>query len=106
MQMTGFNPQKLSSRTIGLLSGVALGAIGLGQAPEAQAGATFKIDDTKWVSVGAGLRTSFRAQESAAGGDGDKWSNDFNLDNIRLYLNGQIHKYLKVEFNTDCQTCG
>jgi hypothetical protein len=22
-----------------------------------------------------------------------------------LYLNGQIHKYLKVEFNTDCQTC-
>ncbi|CAD6878507.1 FmdC precursor [Methylomonas albis] len=104
--MTGFNPQKLSSRAIGLLSGVALGAIGLAQAPEAQAGATFKIDDTKWVSVGAGLRTSFRAQESGAGANGEKWNNDFNLDNIRLYINGQIHKYLKVEFNTDCQTCG
>jgi len=104
--MTGFNPQKLSSRAIGLLSGVALGAIGLGHAPEAQAGATFKIDDTKWVSVGAGLRTSFRAQESGAGANGEKWNNDFNLDNIRLYINGQIHKYLKVEFNTDCQTCG
>lgn len=104
--MTGFNPQKLSGRAIGLLSGVALGAIGLGHAPEAQAGATFKIDDTKWVSVGAGLRTSFRAQESGAGANGEKWNNDFNLDNIRLYINGQIHKYLKVEFNTDCQTCG
>ncbi|MCQ8180604.1 hypothetical protein NP603_05760 [Methylomonas sp. SURF-1] len=104
--MTGFNRQKTGSRAIGLLSGMALGAIGLSQAPEATAGATFKIDDTKWVSVGAGLRTSFRAQESAAGTGSEKWSNDFNLDNIRLYINGQIHKYLKVEFNTDCQTCG
>ncbi len=84
----------------------ALTTLAIGQIADAQAGATFKIDDTKWVSVGAGLRTSFRAQESGAGGDGDKWSNDFNLDNIRLYINGQIHKYLKVEFNTDCQTCG
>jgi hypothetical protein len=76
-----------------------------GYAPIAEAGATFKIDDTKWVSIGAGLRTSFQAAEQGAGPTGNKWSNDFNLDNIRLYLNGQIHKYLKVEFNTDCQTC-
>ena len=99
------NQIKTSSQTVGLFTGVALGAIGLTQVSDALAGATFKIDDTKWVSVGAGLRTSFRAQESAVGVDGDKWSNDFNLDNIRLYINGQIHKYLKVEFNTDCQTC-
>lgn len=97
--------QKTGSRTIGLLGGMALGVVGLGQAPQALAGATFKIDDTKWISVGAGLRTSFRAQESAAGANGEKWNNDFALDNIRLYINGQIHKYLKVEFNTDCQTC-
>lgn len=103
--MTRVNPQKLSGRSVGMLSGVALGAIGFVHAPQAVAGATFKIDDTKWVSVGAGLRTSFRAQESAAGIDGDKWTNDFNLDNIRLYLSGQVHKYLKLEFNTDCQTC-
>lgn len=72
--------------------------------PMSQAGATFKIDDTKWVSIGAGLRTSFTATEEAA--NAGKWSNDFNLDNIRLYLNGQIHEYFKIEFNTDCQTCG
>ena len=71
------------------------------------AGATFKIDDTKWVSVGAGLRTSFQSAEDSAGTPGNsQWSNDFNLDNIRLYLNAQIHEYIKLEFNTDCQTCG
>ncbi|WP_426991158.1 hypothetical protein [Methylomonas sp. CM2] len=104
--MTGINPPKHNRRAAKMLGSVALSALGLSQAPEALAGATFKIDDTKWVSVGAGLRTSFRAQESGAGANGEKWNNDFNLDNIRLYINGQIHKYLKVEFNTDCQTCG
>lgn len=91
--------------------GKALGQIlftacALGLASQAQAGATFKIDDTKWLSVGAGLRTSFTAREKAAGGpNSDKWNNDFNLDNIRLYLNAQVFKYFKIEFNTDCQTC-
>ncbi|MFM8330975.1 MAG: hypothetical protein ACKN9T_04750 [Candidatus Methylumidiphilus sp.] len=79
------------------------GALGLA-ADSAQAGATFKIDDTKWLSIGAGLRTSFTARENAAP-DSDHWSNDFNLDNIRLYLNAQVFKYLKLEFNTDCQRC-
>jgi len=96
---------KPGGRQLRLLCSTVAAALAVGYSMETQAGATFKIDDTKWVSVGAGLRTSFRAQESAVGTDGDKWSNDFNLDNIRLYLNGQIHKYLKVEFNTDCQTC-
>ncbi|WP_133718853.1 porin family protein [Methylocaldum gracile] len=82
----------------------ALAALTTAYAPASLGGATFKIDDTKWVSIGAGLRTSFTATEEAA--NAGKWSNDFNLDNIRLYLNGQIHKYFKIEFNTDCQTCG
>ena len=104
--MSGLNQHQTNSRKKRLFCGAALTALAVGYVAETQAGATFKIDDTKWVSVGAGLRTSFRAQESAAGADGSKWNNDFNLDNIRLYLSGQIHKYLKVEFNTDCQTCG
>ncbi|MCX7098824.1 MAG: hypothetical protein NTV43_13060 [Methylococcales bacterium] len=88
-----------------LLSAIGLVTLAVGYTPASQAGATFKIDDTKWVSIGAGLRTSFQSMEDGAGASGNKWSNDFNLDNIRLYLNGQVHKYLKVEFNTDCQTC-
>jgi len=85
---------------------LVLTATTLGYGSYAQAGATFKIDDTKWVSVGAGLRTSFTAAEDSAGRPGNsQWSNDFAVDNIRLYLNAQIHKYIKLEFNTDCQTC-
>ena len=56
--------------------------------PLSNAGATFKIDETKWISIGAGLRTSFSAIENGA--RGDKWTNDFNLDNLRLYLNAQL----------------
>ncbi|MDD5462043.1 MAG: hypothetical protein PHG00_10510 [Methylococcales bacterium] len=88
-----------------LLSAISLLTLAAGYVPVTQAGATFKIDDTKWISVGLGLRSSFQSVEDAAGNSGNKWSNDFNLDNARLYVNGQIHKYLKVEFNTDCQTC-
>ncbi|MGZ8136119.1 MAG: hypothetical protein ACXW1W_02890 [Methylococcaceae bacterium] len=97
----------------GALLGAALTA-SLLTVGNAHAGATFKIDDTKWLSVGAGLRTSFSAVEDNAGGEpvlppanssNDKWSNDFDLNNIRLYVNGQVHKYLKVEFNTECSNC-
>jgi hypothetical protein len=92
------NPLALA--TLALLSATAL------YTPTSYAGATFKIDDTKWVSIGAGLRTSFEAREDAAGTPGNsQWSNDFALDNVRLYLNAQIHKYIKLEFNTECQTC-
>jgi hypothetical protein len=92
------------NRSLGWLPMMALTALVAGHSSVSEAGATFKIDDTKWVSIGAGLRTSFNAAERAAP-NGQAWSNDFNLDNIRLYLNGQIHKYIKIEFNTDCQTC-
>lgn len=88
-----------------LLSAIGLLTLAAAYAPATQAGATFKIDETKWISLGLGLRSSFQSIEGAAGNSGNKWSNDFNLDNARLYVNGQIHKYLKVEFNTDCQTC-
>ena len=104
--MSKLNKQSSADRAKRQLYSLALTALAAGYGADATAGATFKIDDTKWVSVGAGLRSSFSAQENAAGLSGNQWNNNFNLDNIRLYINGQIHKYLKVEFNTDCQTCG
>lgn len=102
--MSGLVKRKAGQHSTRLLPALALAATSAGYLPSAQAGATFKIDETKWVSIGAGLRTSFRSVEGAA--NAGKWTNDFNLDNIRLYLNGQIHEYIKLEFNTDCQTCG
>jgi len=85
----------------GLVLGTALSA-GLLAAGSAQAGATFKIDDTKWISIGAGIRTSFSAvEEGAPSATNDEWSNDFALDNARIYLNGQVHENIKFEFNTE-----
>ncbi len=69
-----------------------------------QAGAKFAIDDTKWLSIGAGLRGSFTARENGAP-NGSDYSKDFAVDNARIYINGQIHKYIKFEFNTECFFC-
>ena len=69
------------------------------------AGGKISIDETKWISLGAGARTSFTTIEDAAP-NGSDWSNDFNLDNARIYLNGQIHEKIKFELNTECVFCG
>lgn len=103
--MSDHSETSAGRRSNGLLPAIGLLTLAAAYAPATQAGATFKIDETKWISLGLGLRSSFQSIEGAAGNSGNKWSNDFNLDNARLYVNGQIHKYLKVEFNTDCQTC-
>jgi len=86
------------------IAGLAFG-MGVLASGSALAGATIKIDDTKWLSIGAGLRTSFSTVEGVAGRSGDKWSTDFGINNIRLYVNGQLHEYFKFEFNTDCGDC-
>jgi len=68
---------------------------------QAMAGAKLEVDETKWISLGIGVRSSFTTVEDAAG-NGTSRSKDFNLDNARIYINGQIHKYIKFEFNTEC----
>ena len=95
-----------SARNFRLLPAITLATLAAGYTPVSQAGATFKIDDTKWVSIGAGLRTSFSTVEDAAGATGNKWSTDFALNNLRLYMNAQVHKYIKFTFNTECSNCG
>ncbi|MBA2491656.1 MAG: hypothetical protein H0V34_08130, partial [Gammaproteobacteria bacterium] len=84
----------------------ALAATALLGAAQVNAAAVFDISDTQWVSLGGGVRTSFAAVEDGAGADGDDYSNDFNLDNARIYINGQFHEYVKFEFNTECVFCG
>lgn len=65
------------------------------------AGGTIKIDDTKWVSIGAGLRASFVSEEDAAPNGTDR-SNDFMINSARIYINGQVHKNVQFELNTEC----
>jgi len=55
-----------------------------------------------YISVGAGLRTSYLAAEDMAA-NGSSYSNDWVLDSTRLYFNGRGHKYIGFEVNTDIQ---
>lgn len=89
-------------RLKGLVVGVALAAFG---PATAQAGGKISIDDTKWISLGIGGRADFTAREDAAP-SGSDWTNDFNINNARVYINGQVHEYVKFEFNTECVFCG
>ncbi len=74
-------------------------------ANSALAGAKIEFDETKWLSIGVGVRASYSSIEDAAP-SGDSRSKDFNLDSARIYLNGQIHKNIKFELNTECVFCG
>ncbi len=67
------------------------------------AGGTIKANDDQWISVGMGIRSSFNAVEGAS--SAGHYSNDFKVDNARIYINGSIHKYVKFTFNTDCFNC-
>ncbi len=81
---------------------VACGA--MAAAASVHAAGKIAIDDTKWISLGAGARASFTSVEDAAP-NGDDRSNDFDLDNARIYINGQIHENVKFELNTECVFC-
>lgn len=72
--------------------------------PSVYAGGTIKADDDKWISIGMGIRNSFSMREDGSG-NGAQWSNDFAVDNARIYINGKIHKYVGFEFNTECFNC-
>ena len=63
------------------------------------AGGKIAIDDTKWVSFGAGLRTSIASVGDSAP-DGSNATN-FNLENARLYFSGQATEDFKFYFGTD-----
>ncbi len=102
--MTVAKENSVKRQYLKALSVATIASSMVGYSTVSNAGATFKIDDTKWVSVGAGFRTSFTATEEGAAGT--KWSNSFSVDNMRLYLNAQLHEYIKLEFNTECQFCG
>lgn len=73
-------------------------------ASSVHAAGKIELDDTRWISVGAGIRSSFVSVEDSAPSADDQ-SRDFNVDNARIYINGQIHENVKIEFNTECVFC-
>lgn len=64
----------------------------------ANAGGTITFGEDKYVSVGFGMRGSFTSVEDAAP-NGSSRSQDFNLDNTRIFLSGSLNKYIKGMLN-------
>ncbi len=64
------------------------------------AGGKIEIGDNRWISVGAGIRTSI-ASVSDAAPNGSSRANNFNLENMRLYIAGQASEDFKFYFGTD-----
>ena len=69
-------------------------------ATTALAGGTIEVGENKSISVGLGLRASFKAVNDAAP-SGDAPSKDFGIESARIYLSGQAAKDTKFTFNTE-----
>jgi len=67
--------------------------------------AKIAIDDTHSVSVGAGLRASYNSIEDAAPSGSDR-SSDFTIENMRIYLSGNVTDKISLVVNTECLACG
>src|SRR5688572_15826109 len=81
-----------------------VGALGVMFAvPSSYAAGTIEIDETRWVSFGAGIRAGFTSRQDGAPSGDD--SNEFNVQSLRLYVNGQAHEKVKFTFNTECESC-
>lgn len=93
---TGKARRVLKKTAAGVLS-----ALSLLVAPAYYAQAVeFKLSDEAGVTAGIGLRTSFTSREYAAP-NGTSTSNDFAVENVRLYLGGHYGKIIKATFNTE-----
>lgn len=88
------------SRRRAMLRSIAGVGVLASAALPAAAGGKISLDDDRWISVGAGIRTQFQSVEDSAPNGKDN-SNDFDVSNARIYINGQIHELIKFTFNTE-----
>lgn len=69
----------------------------------AAAAGKVNISDESWVSLGAGFRASGSFIEDAAP-SGSNYGKDIQIDNARIYLNGQVAPGILAELNTEYKT--
>ena len=75
-------------------------AFALGIASTAYAGETVKIGEEGSLTLGVGLRTSYTNTENGAP-NGSSYSNEFDVENFRIFVNGTWGKYIKGTLNTE-----
>jgi hypothetical protein len=68
--------------------------------PPARGAAELKVGEDGSFSAGLGLRTSYTRKDRSAP-DGTSTSNNFSVENARLYLGGSWAKIFKATFNTE-----
>ena len=93
--------QRKRSRLLPLLSFTPL-LCSVGMVSPALAGATLKIGDDASLGLGIGLRMSYTNTDNGAP-NGTSSSNDFAIENARIFLNGQWGKIFKATLNTERQ---
>jgi hypothetical protein len=86
-----FNSKSISGFFLALL---------IGFPAVASAAAKVNISDESWVSLGAGFRASGSFTEDAAP-SGSNYGKDIQIDNARIYLNGQVAPGILAELNTE-----
>ncbi len=99
---TAFIRQQSSKRGVAVL--VVVATLSLSALP-AHAGGTITIGEDKSVSVGFGMRSSFSTVENGAPNLTSN-SQNFSLENARIYLSGSLNKNIKGMFNTEKDIAG
>jgi hypothetical protein len=61
--------------------------------------AKIQLDEDRFVTVGGGVRATFRSNES--GPSSGEYIQKVSLESARLYFNAQLHKQFQVEMNTE-----
>lgn len=69
------------------------------------AGQTFQMGGDKSLSLGFGIRTSYTSLQNGAP-DGVSRSNKFDVENMRLYISGQLNNMIKATLNTERDATG
>jgi len=70
----------------------------IGSSVTANAAATFQRDENQFINVGTAFRASYSSIKDAAPNGKDR-SNDFTVEEARLYTNGKVHENVGFELN-------
>ena len=91
----GFSKITLSPRyaALSLACALAFGSASI-------SAATIDLGGDASFSIGAGLRTSYNSIENGAPNGTDS-SNDFEVDNARIYMSGRVNKFIGATLNTE-----
>ena len=76
----------------------------VGVQPVAVAAGKIDIGEDSWISIGAGARMGYSRSDSSRS-DSSSNANAFDIQSVRLYVDGQAHKYASFTFNAVCSNC-